>query len=251
MVAKSCLPLLLGALLVAAPRPSVAEAIESGLAASAARGSSEPAAAADRLRSDPVETARVPLPYAAKKLPPVRLSPDEQAIARYIGRTWRVASNLVDRFVHYAFKAAREFRMDPHLVLAVIAVESSFDYEAQSPAGAQGLMQVLTRLHASKFEPFGGVDAAWEPLANIRVGTRILSEYIARYGDVASGLKAYVGAALLDSDGGYGEKVMNRQAEFREVVRGLDAPAMEARAGAGSAGSMATSGRGMGSSLGL
>jgi soluble lytic murein transglycosylase-like protein len=221
MAAKSCLPLLLGALLAAAPPIS---------RAAGSFPEEHSPAAADRLRGDAVQTARVRLPYAAKPLKPVRLDRDEQAVARYINSTWRVGARLADRFVHYAFKAAREFRLDPPLVRAVIAVESSFDYEAQSPAGAQGLMQVLTRLHASKFDRYGGIEAAWEPLANIRVGTRILSEYIARYGDVASGLKAYVGAALMSSDGGYGDKVLNRRAEFDAVVRALDAPAMQARA---------------------
>jgi hypothetical protein len=80
-------------------------------------------------------------------------------------------------------------------------------------------MQVHTRVHTSKFEPYGGVEAAWDPVANIRVGARILSEYVNRHGDVAAGLKAYVGAALLGSDGGYGSKVMKRQAEFDAVLR--------------------------------
>jgi soluble lytic murein transglycosylase-like protein len=166
---------------------------------------------------------------------PVRLTKDERAIARYITRSYRVASSSVDHFVHYAFKAAREFRLDPHLILAVMAVESSFDPNAQSPAGAQGLMQVHTKVHTSKFEPFGGAGAAYDPLANIKVGARILSEYVNRYGDVAAGLKAYVGAALLESDGGYGSKVLSRQAEFDAVVRPEAPPAMAAKADTGTA----------------
>jgi soluble lytic murein transglycosylase-like protein len=191
-----------------------------------------------------VQTARVRIPYDAQPLAPVRLSRDQRAIASHIARSYRVAGRLVDRFVHYAFRTAREYGVDPHLILAVIAVESSFDYQAASVAGAQGLMQVLTRVHASKFEPFGGVDAAWEPLVNIRVGTRILSEYIDRYGDVAAGLKAYVGAALLTSDGGYGAKVLDRKDELDAVVRALDAPpvAVGGSTASASAGAMATSG---------
>ena len=164
------------------------------------------ASAADRLRNDPVQMAPVASVPAAEPLPPIRLSKDERAIARYIARSYRVANESIERFVHYAFKAAREFRLDPHLILAVMAVESSFDPDAQSSAGAQGLMQVLTRVHTNRFEPFGGPQAAWDPLANIKVGASILSEYVKRYGDVAGGLKAYVGAALMESDGGYGDK---------------------------------------------
>jgi soluble lytic murein transglycosylase-like protein len=110
-----------------------------------------------------------------------------------------------------------------------MAVESSFDPNAESSAGAQGLMQVHTRVHTGKFEPFGGAEAAYDPVANIKVGARILSEYVSRYGDVAAGLKAYVGAALLASDGGYSTKVLKRQAEFDAVLRPEPPPALEAR----------------------
>jgi soluble lytic murein transglycosylase-like protein len=245
MAIKYCLPPLVAALFAAVPCTSDAAVPDlHWLAVPHDRLiASPPPAAADRLRGDPVQMARVRIPYDAQPLPPVRLSLEQRAIASHIARSYRVAGRLVDRFVHYAFRTAREYRVDPHLVLAVIAVESSFDYQAASVAGAQGLMQVLTRVHASKFEPFGGVDAAWEPLANIRVGTRILSEYIDRYGDVATGLKAYVGAALLASDGGYGAKVLDRRDEFDAVVRALSAPPVAGSASA-SAGSMAASGGG-------
>jgi hypothetical protein len=204
------LPLLLGALVTAGAVGQLDAAPRDGLQAQAS--------AADRLRDDAVQTAPVPL-RVVRPAAPVKLSGDERAIARHIARTYRIAHDSVERFVHYAYKAASEFRLDPHLILAVMATESSFDPNAESSAGAQGLMQVHTRVHTSKFEPYGGVEAAWDPVANIRVGARILSEYVNRHGDVAAGLKAYVGAALLGSDGGYGSKVMKRQAEFDAVLR--------------------------------
>ncbi len=132
--------------------------------------------------------------------------------------------------MHYAYKSAREFRLDPHLILAVMAVESGFDANAKSHAGAKGLMQVHVKVHSDRFEPYGGTQAVYDPPANIKVGTGILSEYVTRYGDVAAGLKAYVGAALLPTDRGYGSKVLNRQAEFAAVVRPDAAPTREAKA---------------------
>ena len=220
------------------------------------------ATAADRLRNDAVQTAPVPMRVSAPHAP-VKLSRDERTLARYIARSYRIAQDSVERFVHHAYRAAKEFSLDPHLVLAVMAVESSFDPFAESAAGAQGLMQVLTRVHTNKFEPYGGVDAAWDPVANIKVGARILSEYVNRHGDVAAGLKAYVGAALLPSDGGYGSKVLKRQAEFDAVLRPPTAPVtappvMEASAdqapsGGAAAGSIGASGSSAasGASIGL
>ena len=220
------------------------------------------ATAADRLRNDAVQTAPLPMRVSAPHAP-VKLSRDERTLARYIARSYRIAQDSVERFVHHAYRAAKEFSLDPHLVLAVMAVESSFDPFAESAAGAQGLMQVLTRVHTNKFEPYGGVDAAWDPVANIKVGARILSEYVNRHGDVAAGLKAYVGAALLPSDGGYGSKVLKRQAEFDAVLRPPTAPVtappvMEASAdqapsGGAAAGSIGASGSSAasGASIGL
>ena len=187
------------------PRPADASAIDQS-------------SAADRLRNDAVQTAPVPQ-RQARPATPAKLSTDERAVARYIATSYRVAYESVSHFVHHAYQAAKEFRLEPHLILAVMAVESSFDPQAENPSGAQGLMQVVTRVHTSKFDVYGGVDAAWDPVANIRVGARILSEYVGRHGDVAAGLKAYVGAALLASDGGYGSKVLKRQAEFDAVLR--------------------------------
>ena len=54
-----------------------------------------------------------------------------------------------------------------------------------------GLMQVLTRVHVEKFMPFGGIPAAFDPIANIRVGSAILKEYLKREGSVEGALKSY------------------------------------------------------------
>ena len=142
MAIKSCLPPLCAALFAAAPCNSDATLMYEGWVAVPDDHFIEapPPAAADRLRGDPVQTARVPIPYDAKPLPPVRLTREQRAIASHIARSYRVGSRLVERFVHYAYRAAREHSVDPHLVLAVIAVESSFDYRAASVAGAEGLM---------------------------------------------------------------------------------------------------------------
>ena len=201
------------------PDPAISEEVRTAQAVE----ESDQASAADRLRDDPLDTAPVP-PEATAKPVVVNLTKDERAVARHITRSYRIDSGSSERFVHYAYKAAREFRLDPHLILAVMAVESRFDANARSTAGAKGLMQVHVKVHSSKFEPYGGADAVYDPPANIKVGAGILSGYVNRYGDVAAGLKAYVGAALLPSDGGYGSKVLNRQAEFDAVLR-PEAPA--------------------------
>ncbi len=155
----------------------------------------------------------------------LKLSPEQQKIARFVATKYRLALDDVEEFVSHAYRAARELRLDPYLVLAVMSVESGFDPGARSPAGAQGLMQVLTRVHVDKFAPFGGVSAAFDPLANIRVGSRILKEYLLREGSVEGALKSYVGAALHDHDSGYGYKVLSERERIAAAAAGRPIPA--------------------------
>jgi hypothetical protein len=98
-----------------------------------------------------------------------------------------------------------------------MAVESSFNPFAQSPVGAQGLMQVMTKVHDDKYEAFGGSHAAFDPVTNLRVGVLVLKECIARAGSLEAGLRYYVGAANID-DGGYVMKVLVEQNILRQLA---------------------------------
>ncbi|HMN81848.1 MAG TPA: transglycosylase SLT domain-containing protein [Burkholderiaceae bacterium] len=178
-----------------------------------------PAAAAQPPRPTPFKPAATPL----------QLSKEQANLAQFIAGRYRVALDNTQLFVDGAYKAAREYKMDPWLLLAVMAVESSFDPDATSHRGAHGLMQVLTRVHTEKFAPFGGVAAAFDPIANIKVGTRILRDYIARDGSVEGGLKAYVGAALLDDDRGYGVKVLAERERLAAAAAGKGVPNLPSR----------------------
>ena len=132
----------------------------------------------------------------------------ERALRSYIARKYRVASSVVGALISTAFVVAREMDLDPQLILAVIAIESRYNPYAESHVGAQGLMQVLTRVHTDKFTEFDeGAIAALHPIANMRVGSRILRDCIDRRGSVERGLACYVGATG-PSDGGYGAKVL-------------------------------------------
>jgi len=94
--------------------------------------------------------------------------------------------------------AAREHRLPPALVKAVIAAESAFDHNAVSRAGAQGLMQLMptTAEYLGVAEPF-------EPTQNIRGGTTYLRAMIDRYGDLSRALAAYnAGPKAVDHYGG-------------------------------------------------
>jgi soluble lytic murein transglycosylase-like protein len=157
-------------------------------------------------------------------LPAPRLNNAQALVATHISRSYRIALQRTQHYVDLAFRVAAEKDLDPLLVLALIGVESSFNSQAQSSKGAQGLMQVLTRVHAEKFEPFGGAVAAFDPRANITVGARILREYLQRDGTLETALKFYVGAALMAHDGGYGARVLAERERLNAVATGRIAP---------------------------
>lgn len=132
-----------------------------------------------------------------------------KALEHYIARKYFVAKAVTDRIVESAVVVGAELNINPVLILAVMSVESRFNPYAESGAGAQGLMQVMTRVHTDKFEKFGeGPEDAFHPEINIRVGAQILYDCIRRRGSITNGLKCYVGATGPD-DGGYGKKVLS------------------------------------------
>ncbi len=166
--------------------------------------------------------------FALSLVPVVEGDPTLQAqqerLVQWISRRYRVAGDATSLFVSTAYTTAQELKFDPLLVLAVIAIESRFNPLAESPVGAQGLMQVLTRVHQEKFEDHGGVKAALNPISNIKVGTQILHDYIRRSGSVEAGLKRYVGAANMKTDQGYGAKVLAEYRRLKDVASGKRVP---------------------------
>ena len=157
--------------------------------------------------------------------------PQEQAtVAMWIAKKYRVAPEPVAALVAEAYQVGQANKLDPTLILAVMAIESSFNPFAQSAVGAQGLMQVMTEIHSDKYQSFGGQYAAFDPKSNLRVGVKVLQECIARAGSVQAGLKWYVGAANLPGDGGYAEKVLAEHARLYQVAKGKALPAPTLRA---------------------
>jgi hypothetical protein len=155
---------------------------------------------------------------------PSRLDRQQASVAQWLSRRYRVAPEPVSRLVQEAWSLGQRFELEPTLILAIMAIESGFNPFAQSPVGAQGLMQVMTRVHDEKYEPFGGNHAAFDPVTNLKVGVEVLKECIGRAGSIQGGLRYYVGAANLEDDGGYADKVLAEQGFLRQVVQGRQVP---------------------------
>jgi hypothetical protein len=155
---------------------------------------------------------------------PKELNRQQAAVAQWLSRRYRVAPEPISRLVQEAWHVGAKAGLDPMLILAIMAVESSFNPFAQSSVGAQGLMQVMTKVHDEKYTAFGGVHAAFDPVTNLRVGVQVLKECITRAGSLEAGLRFYVGAANLVDDGGYAIKVLSEQNNLRQVASGRNVP---------------------------
>ena len=151
---------------------------------------------------------------------PKELPTRQAAVAYWLSKKYGVAPEPLSVLVAQAFEIGQKAKLDPTLILAIMAIESGFNPFAQSPVGAQGLMQVMTKVHHDKYENFGGRFAAFDPVTNLRVGVKVLQECISRAGSIEGGLKHYVGAANLNDDRGYANKVMAEHARLTAVMGG-------------------------------
>ncbi len=180
------------------------------------------------LQARQVATVGMPMePEASERATatnPKDLPKEQASVAFWLSKKYRVAPEPLAALVSEAYEIGGRTKLDPTLILAIMAVESSFNPFAQSAVGAQGLMQVMTRVHTDKYDHFGGHLAAFDPVSNLRVGVRVLQECIARAGSIEGGLRYYVGAANLADDGGYAVKVMAEHMRLRQVANGRNVP---------------------------
>lgn len=164
----------------------------------------------------------------ATAVDPKDLPRQQAAIAQWVARRYKVAPEPISRLVQEAYAVGQRARVEPTLILAIMAIESAFNPFAQSTVGAQGLMQVMTQVHNDKYEAFGGNFAAFDPITNMRVGVQVLKECIQRAGTVEEGLRFYVGAANLPDEGNYTSRVLAMQEQLKAVASGRALPARPA-----------------------
>lgn len=74
---------------------------------------------------------------------------------------------------HLIAEAAREYGLDAALIKAVMRTESAFNPQVVSPAGAQGLMQLMPALAEEM-----GVEDVFDPRENIMGGAKYLRQLL-------------------------------------------------------------------------
>ena len=145
--------------------------------------------------------------------------PEIDALAASLGKRYRVSIDATRSLVATAYLEGRRIGLDPLLIIAVIAVESRFNPLAESDMGAQGLMQVIPRFHKEHLEG-AAPDSVLDPHANIRLGARVLKDYIRSGGTEVAGLQRYNGSTG-DGSNAYAAKVLGEKQRLQQAVQRL------------------------------
>ena len=114
---------------------------------------------------------------------------------------WIAESMPQSRFGELILAVGRQYDLNPRLLAAIVAAESSFEPAARSEKGAMGLMQIMpATAHRFGVDP-GGL---YDPLVSLEVGARFLALLRERFaGDLALVLAAYnAGEATVERFGG-------------------------------------------------
>jgi soluble lytic murein transglycosylase-like protein len=145
---------------------------------------------------------------------------EQRAVTEFIAKRYRVAQGPIAGFVATAYRAGTESKVDPLLILAVMAVESRYNPVAESTMGAKGLMQVIPKFHGDKLLEHGGESALLDPHVNIQVGAQILREYLRRFGETETALQMYAGA-FDEPSSSYALKVLAERARLEQMLARL------------------------------
>ena len=128
---------------------------------------------------------------------------------------------------------ARNYRLEPALLAAVIYQESKFDADAESGSGAIGLMQLTPATAKGIAQRTGGsrfqLSDLYDPELNVRYGSWYLRHLLDRYdGDLRLALAAYNGGqgnvdrgVLFAETREYVKSVIATRERYRKAYPGL------------------------------
>jgi len=169
------------------------------------------------LRAPSAAAIAPPAPASAPAKPKPAPGREIDALVEAVSRKYRVSQSAAREFVATAYREGWRLGVDPVLIVAVMAIESSFNPVAESEGGAVGLMQVIPRFHADKIAAIPGASVL-DPHLNIQLGTRVLKEYLLRGGTEIAGLQLYNGSSG-DTTNAYAMRVLREKERLQEAIR--------------------------------
>jgi soluble lytic murein transglycosylase-like protein len=136
--------------------------------------------------------------------------------AAIIARDGNLPLAVAKKYAVWVYDAAAEHAVDPILLIAVMAIESKFNYKAVSPTGPIGLFQVAASWHKDKTTRA----QLFDPRHNIFVGAQILKEYANLSNSTLETLLRYNGS--LGQAPNYAIKVLNKKKKYdNEIMKAV------------------------------
>lgn len=142
-----------------------------------------------------------------------------QILTDRISEKYKVAPVKIREIVDAAHDVGTRYHIDPIMLLAITDVESSFNPNARSSAGAIGLTQIMPNVHVKKISQMRNAGRnILEPGTSLELGAQVYSEYRTLHrGNEVRALQQYNGS-LKDSKRRYSSKVMG---VYQTLARGL------------------------------
>ena len=163
------------------------------------------------------EAVALAVAEAEREAEEMRLSAEMERVRDWVAKRYRVSSDALEPAFVEVEQSAREAELDPLLIVAMIAVESSFNPKAKSHAGALGLMQVIPRWHMDKIGHDNDHTVLFDPRFNVQIGTLVLLEGLQRYGSLEEALQYYNGARH-DPERRYTKRVLSVKRQLQQVL---------------------------------
>jgi soluble lytic murein transglycosylase-like protein len=148
------------------------------------------------------------------------LSSDQAAVTRWLSSKYKVSNEPLAALVTEAWSLGERSQISPTLILAVMAIESRFNPFAFGEQGGLGLMQIEPGAHTGALSPFGGRLAAFDPLTNLRVGTRHLQGLIQDAGTLEDALRLYAIASGQGNHNQYVDRVLAEKKLLDNLSKG-------------------------------
>jgi len=120
------------------------------------------------------------------------LTHEQQAAATWVldESSVPLTEDQASAIVAAVYRAAEQYSLDPHHILAMMRVESRFNPKARSSENARGLMQVIPRWHRKELAK----RSPYDPMVSIEVGTAIYNECLQKYsGNTRKAANCYSG----------------------------------------------------------
>jgi soluble lytic murein transglycosylase-like protein len=106
-----------------------------------------------------------------------------------------LASVTKEELAEVIYEEATRHNLDPKFILALIAIESSFQNWSVSEQGAKGLMQIMPYVAESLAQELGieysGDRTLFNPYLNIKMGIYYLTQLTKDFNDIGLALAAY------------------------------------------------------------